>query len=75
MLRLILAGLAAFALSGCTTTIVAHCPAIVPYTKGQQAEAHDELLALPPGSILPQFMLDYGELRERLRACKEASGD
>lgn len=57
-------------LAGCTTTTVAVCPAIVDYTPGQQDEAADELLVLPPGSIITQMLLDYGELRNRLRACQ-----
>lgn len=57
------------AIAACSTTPVPQCPAIVPYTPGQQAEAADEILALPAGSILEQMILDYGELRAKLREC------
>jgi hypothetical protein len=57
-------------LAGCSTTPVPQCIAIVPYTPGQQAEAADEIMALPAGSILEQMILDYGELRAKLRACQ-----
>jgi hypothetical protein len=55
--------------AACSTTPALQCPAIVPYTPGQQAEAADEIMALPAGSILEQMMEDYGELRARLREC------
>ena len=57
-------------LQGCTSVPVAVCPAVVNYTPGQQDEAAGELLALPPGSILTQMLLDYHELREKLKVCQ-----
>jgi hypothetical protein len=57
------------AITACSTTPVLQCPAIVPYTPGQQAEAADEIMALPAGSILEQMMEDYAEIRARLREC------
>jgi hypothetical protein len=57
-------------LVACTSTVTVTCPAPVVYTPGQQAEAADELLALPPGSILTQMMIDYGTLRAKLRECQ-----
>ena len=60
---------ALLATSACTSVPVAVCPAVVDYTPGQQSEAADELLALPPGSILTQMLLDYHELREKLKTC------
>jgi hypothetical protein len=44
--------------------------AIREWTPGQQAEAAEEILALPPGSILVEMMLDYAETRAKLRACQ-----
>lgn len=70
--RIIMRGLYLSALlltTACTHTPVAVCPAVVEYSEGQQAEAADELLTLPAGSILTQMMVDYGELRARLRTC------
>jgi hypothetical protein len=32
-------------------------------------EAAEELLAQPPGAMLTQMLLDYHELRERLKSC------
>jgi hypothetical protein len=61
---------ALLAISACTSTVTVTCPAPVSYTPGQQAEAADELLALPPGSILTQMMIDYGALRAKLRECQ-----
>jgi hypothetical protein len=57
-------------LAGCTHTAVAVCPTPVVYSPGMQAEAAEELLALPPGSVLVEFMKDYASLRARLRACE-----
>lgn len=57
-------------LSACTSVPVAVCPAVVAYTPGQQDEAAGELLALPPGSILTQMLLDYHSLREKLKVCQ-----
>lgn len=61
---------AALTLVGCTSVPVAVCPAVVDYTPGQQLEAVDEILALPPGSILERMLLDYHELREKLKVCQ-----
>lgn len=57
-------------LTACSTTPVAVCPAIVPYSLEQQTKAAQELESLPRPSMLERFMQDYGELRARLRACK-----
>ena len=58
-------------LTGCATAIpVPVCPAVIPYSAEDQTKAADELDALPPGSVLPRFMADYGELRARLRMCQ-----
>lgn len=59
-----------FALAACTSVPVAVCPSVREWTPGQQAEAAEEILALPPGSILVEMMIDYAELRAKLRACE-----
>jgi len=61
----------ALMLSACAShTPIPVCPEPVPYTAEQQNQAADELEALPPGSILPRFMQDYGILRAQVRACQ-----
>lgn len=65
-----LAPLAFLAITACTSTPVAVCPAVVPYTQGEQTRAADELGTLAKPSMLGQMMADYGQLRERLRACQ-----
>ena len=46
------------------------CPEIRKYTKEQQIAMSDELGKLAPGAILGVAMVDYGELRKVLRACR-----
>jgi hypothetical protein len=47
------------------------CPAIVEYSKADQAQARSELDELPEGSIVRNhFMPDYGRLRDQVRACQ-----
>lgn len=49
------------------------CPSLPEYTKGQQAQAADELERMPPGSIIADlFMPDYGRMRQGVRACLKA---
>ena len=47
------------------------CPAIVEYTRIDQAKAADELALLPKPSMLERFMTDYRGLRAQARACRE----
>jgi hypothetical protein len=61
---------AALFLSACTSTVTVTCPAVTEWTPGQQLEAIEEIQQLPPGSILVEFLLDYSEMREKLRACQ-----
>jgi hypothetical protein len=46
------------------------CPPIKPYSTAEQQKAAEELLKLPPGSMLGQMIVDYGSERARLRACR-----
>jgi hypothetical protein len=62
---------ALFATTACTSTVTVTCPAPAVYSPGMQAEAAEEILALPPGSILTQMMIDYGALRAKLRECQQ----
>lgn len=64
--------LAWFAVTGmtCSRAVTVACPHPTEWTEGQQAEAADELLTLPPGSVLVDMMLDYARERAALRACQ-----
>lgn len=46
------------------------CPTLVEYTREEQARAVDELAALPIGSMVAKFVVDYGRLRSEVRACQ-----
>lgn len=46
------------------------CPSLKVYSTETQKRAGAELAELPPGSVLPGFMDDYGALREEVRACR-----
>jgi hypothetical protein len=75
---------ALLAITACSHTPVAVCPAPVPYDAATQAAAADELcqlvglqanctaeeMAARPQSTLDRFMTDYGVLRAKLRACQ-----
>lgn len=43
-------------------------PTVKDYPSAVQAQAADELEALPEGSVLPVLIGDYAVLREQLRA-------
>lgn len=43
-------------------------PSVKEYSRAVQAQAADELEALPEGSVLPVLIGDYAVLREQLRA-------
>jgi hypothetical protein len=61
---------AVLAITACSHTPVAVCPAIVPYTPEQQTQVADELETLPPDAMTRRFMTDYGVLRAKLRSCQ-----
>lgn len=59
------------AIAGCASTrAVNTCPPPKEYSQAAQNQAADELDALPPGSVLGQMIVDYGEERAALRACR-----
>lgn len=66
---LIAAGMAL--LSGCanTTPFEPACPRLVAYPAETQDQAAAEIEALPPGSVLPQFIADYSVMRAEVREC------
>jgi len=45
------------------------CPPVVEYSQAEQAQAADEVAALPEDSILIGWMADYSVLREQIRSC------
>ncbi|QDL92560.1 hypothetical protein FDP22_12665 [Paroceanicella profunda] len=49
------------------------CPSLVPYSPEVQEQALRELRGLPPGSVLPRFLDDYGVMRAEVRACRGES--
>ncbi|WP_218119581.1 hypothetical protein [Roseospirillum parvum] len=46
------------------------CPRLIPYSAAFQAQAADELEALPPGSALEVLVADYLVTRDQLRVCQ-----
>jgi len=46
------------------------CPMIVEYTPAFQMRAADEVQKLPEGSAVLTLVEDYGQLRDRIRACR-----
>lgn len=69
-LKLPLIGLTSLLLlSGCAKA-VSNCPALREYTLAEQYRAADEQDALPPTSMLAEFMSDYAALRAQVRACR-----
>lgn len=62
-----------FAVAGCAHPVaLSSCPPTVDYSQSQQAEARDELVALPPKPVLSQMLDDYHREREELKACANA---
>lgn len=46
------------------------CLALVPYSHVVQVQAAEELAALPAGTVVARMIVDYGDLRARMRgAC------
>jgi hypothetical protein len=45
------------------------CPPVVDYTDAEQADAADEVEALPEGAVIVRMLSDYAVLREQARAC------
>jgi hypothetical protein len=55
-------------LCACGTETSSVLPTVKDYPRAVQAQAADELEALPEGSVLPVLIGDYAVLREQLRA-------
>lgn len=55
-------------LSACAT-VISECPIPKDYSAKVQEQAAGELEALPKGSVIGEFIADYGVLRAQARAC------
>lgn len=60
--------IAALSLNGCATPSSEALPPVKKYSAQVQAQAADELEALPAGAVLPLFIADYAVLRAQVRA-------
>ena len=60
-------------LSACATVsseaVVGICPPMIEYSQAEQAQAADEVAALPKDSVLIGWLADYSLLREQVRVC------
>ncbi|MDJ0628830.1 MAG: hypothetical protein QNJ44_11265 [Rhodobacter sp.] len=65
-LLLLIGGLS---LTACAPGDFSACPIPKDYSQAEQNAAADELDALPEGSVLADFIGDYGVLRAEARAC------
>ena len=66
ILALVLAGCATVTPAPVVKTLCLPMPA---YSEAQQSAAADELAALPGGSVLATFIVDYAGMRAANRAC------
>ncbi len=60
-------------LSACATggsDARAPCPPVVEYTAADQAQAANEVEALPEGALIGRMLIDYVVLRDQARACQ-----
>ncbi len=60
-------------LTGCATggsEARAPCPPVVDYTDAEQADAADEVEALPKEAVIVRMLADYAVLRDQARACR-----
>lgn len=53
------------------TTYVVRCPPLADYPPEVQAKAASEIEAMPPESVIPGFIADYGLLRKQCRAIEK----
>jgi len=60
-------------LSACATAgseTRAPCPPVVEYTAADQAQAAEEVEALPESAVVLRMLSDYAVLRDQARACR-----
>ena len=65
----ILAAAVMMSLTACGT-VISNCPTLQAYAPELQAEAAEQLEALPKGSALVVMIGDYGSVRNEIRACR-----
>jgi len=62
-------------LSACATVsserFTGVCPPVVAYDDGFQAQAAEEVQALPEGAAVAEMLSDYAVMREQVRGCGE----
>ena len=46
------------------------CPPVVEYSRAEQAQAAEEIAALPNGALIIGWLSDYALLRDQTRACR-----
>jgi len=60
-------------LSGCAAAgfdnLPCACPPVVEYSRAEQARVAVEVVALPDGAVINEWLADYAVLREQARAC------
>ncbi|PTX40342.1 hypothetical protein IQ03_05118 [Gemmobacter caeni] len=67
-LLIVMLWLSACAMGGSDTR--APCPSVVEYTAADQAQAADDVEALPEGAVVVRMLSDYAVLRDQVRACR-----
>jgi hypothetical protein len=45
------------------------CPPMVDYNRAEQLRVAEELVALPEGALIVEWMADYAVLRSQVRSC------
>ena len=46
------------------------CPAVVDYSRAEQARVAEEVAALQEGAVIGEWLADYAVLRDQARACR-----
>jgi hypothetical protein len=63
-------------LTGCATgssnrRAAVICPPVVKYSREEQRRVVDEVEALPEGSVIVEWLVDYAVLRGQVRSCRQ----
>ena len=48
---------------------ISACPPVVEYSRVDQVRVAAEVVALPEGAVIPEWLADYAVLRKQARAC------
>ena len=49
------------------------CAPVVAYSPAEQARVAEEVVALPEGAMIPDWLADYAVLRDQARACRKSN--